>query len=172
MKPRADHACLSKKCLTDDGEAMVYELPSDATHCPMGHKRLRRLFNAVGVIGLRRGLQPEADWRLTSNSFAARADVLLEDTREGHERRSDAAERTPSFKVGDREQEVSHPSGQPFTVPSGEAVKAMFGRPGKSEPMTQMEVHRDMRRDPLGVPSMLRGINQQGVPTVVVGRER
>jgi hypothetical protein len=48
MSPRADFACLSKLCATKKG-AKVYELPVTATHCPHGHKRLRRLFNAINV---------------------------------------------------------------------------------------------------------------------------
>jgi hypothetical protein len=43
MSPRADFACLSKACRTDSG-ATVYELPVGATHCPMGHKRLTRIW--------------------------------------------------------------------------------------------------------------------------------
>lgn len=43
---RADFACLSKRCLTEDGEASVYELPVGATHCPSGHKRLKRIMSA------------------------------------------------------------------------------------------------------------------------------
>ena len=51
MKPRADFACLSKACADPDtGDAPTYELPVDATHCPRGHKRLRRLFNRIGVM--------------------------------------------------------------------------------------------------------------------------
>lgn len=48
MKPHADHACLSKHCKTEDGAA-VYDLPVGSTHCPYGHKRLQRLYNAVNV---------------------------------------------------------------------------------------------------------------------------
>lgn len=44
--------------MTADGEATVYELPFvtskdgpvvDPTHCPKGHKRLRRLFNRIQI---------------------------------------------------------------------------------------------------------------------------
>ena len=48
MGPHADFVCRSKHCLTSEG-ASVYDLPVDATHCPKGHKRLTRLFNAVNV---------------------------------------------------------------------------------------------------------------------------
>ena len=151
---------------------MVYELPIDSTHCPKGHKRLRRLFNAVGVIGLRRGMQPEADWRLTSSSPVQRADALLQDSFDARDKQRASARELPSFAVDGREHDVSLPGGNRFVVPSGDAVKAMFGLPGKGEPMTQMEIHRSMRQDSLGVPSLLNGINQKGVPTVVVGKER
>ena len=44
MSPRADFACLSKKCATADG-APVLELPVTATRCPVcGSKRLRRIW--------------------------------------------------------------------------------------------------------------------------------
>ena len=45
MKPRSDFLCLSKKCETPKG-ATAYELPIDATHCPRGHKRLKRIYAA------------------------------------------------------------------------------------------------------------------------------
>lgn len=49
MGPRADFACLSKKC-QQDGAASVYELPVAATRCPVcGSKRLQRLYNAINV---------------------------------------------------------------------------------------------------------------------------
>lgn len=47
--PRADFACLSKKC-QQDGGATVYELPVGAKRCPVcGSVRISRLYNAVNV---------------------------------------------------------------------------------------------------------------------------
>jgi len=47
--PHADFACLSKKCQTAEG-ATVYDLPVNATRCPVcGSKRVQRLFTAVNV---------------------------------------------------------------------------------------------------------------------------
>lgn len=50
MGPRADFACLSKKC-QQDGSATVYpDLPISSTRCPVcGSKRLQRLYNSVNV---------------------------------------------------------------------------------------------------------------------------
>jgi len=50
--PRADFACLGKKCRTLDGEAAVYELPIGATACPICRsRRIQRLYNsAPGMI--------------------------------------------------------------------------------------------------------------------------
>jgi hypothetical protein len=63
MTPRADFACLSKKCRTETGEATVYELPTTATRCPVcGSKRVTRLYNAVNV----------------SSGFAKKLDALAE----------------------------------------------------------------------------------------------
>lgn len=43
--PRANFACLSRKCATDDG-ATVYELPVGSVRCPVcSSKRLRRLWS-------------------------------------------------------------------------------------------------------------------------------
>lgn len=43
--PRANFACLSKKCATNDG-ATVYELPVATTRCPVcGSKRIKRLWS-------------------------------------------------------------------------------------------------------------------------------
>lgn len=61
--PRADFACLSRKCKTEAGEASVYELPVGATRCPVcGSKRIARLFNAVNI----------------SSGLAKRTDALVE----------------------------------------------------------------------------------------------
>lgn len=51
MGPRADFACLSKKC-QQDGAATVYELPVASTRCPVcSSRRLQRLYNqAPGIL--------------------------------------------------------------------------------------------------------------------------
>lgn len=47
--PRANFACLSKKC-QQDGAATVYELPVAAIRCAVcGSKRISRLYDAVNV---------------------------------------------------------------------------------------------------------------------------
>jgi hypothetical protein len=47
--PRANFACLGKKCETETGAA-VYELPIAARRCPVcGSTRIRRLFDAVNI---------------------------------------------------------------------------------------------------------------------------
>jgi hypothetical protein len=75
--PLADFVCNSPKCRTKKGEAPVYELPIKATHCPMGHKRVVRLFNKVNVnLGIRS--RERFDGRHTSSSMAARVDAIAE----------------------------------------------------------------------------------------------
>lgn len=75
MPPLADFVCNSPKC-RKNGAAPVYELPVKATHCPMGHKRIVRLFNKVGVLTGRR--PDHFDGRHTSSSKAARIDALVQ----------------------------------------------------------------------------------------------
>src|SRR3989338_4456149 len=59
MTPRADFACLSRKCRSEtEGAAPIYELPVGATRCPVcGSKRLQRLWNRAPAV--LRGAQPE-----------------------------------------------------------------------------------------------------------------
>lgn len=76
MPPLADFVCNSPKCRRKDGSAPVYELPVKATHCPMGHKRLTRLYNMIRV---NTGAKPDHfDGRHTSSSAARRLDALVE----------------------------------------------------------------------------------------------
>lgn len=76
MAPRADFACLSKKCDTPEG-ASVYELPVGSKRCPVcGSKRIRHLFNSINVAT---GRAPDSfNGRDTSSSMAARTDALAE----------------------------------------------------------------------------------------------
>lgn len=76
--PNADFVCNSPKCRDKHGRAPVYELPVKATHCPMGHRRIVRLFNKVNV---NLGARPTErfDGRHTSSSKAARVDALVEE---------------------------------------------------------------------------------------------
>ena len=77
MPPIADFVCNSPKCRRKDGSAPVYELPIRSTHCPMGHKRIVRLFNKVNIaLGARR-TEPY-DGRHTSSSKAARVDAIAQ----------------------------------------------------------------------------------------------
>jgi len=74
MPPIANFVCNSKKCRTAKG-APVYELPVKATHCPMGHRQIVRLFDQVRV---NTGRQPDHfRGRATSSSMAARVDDLI-----------------------------------------------------------------------------------------------
>ena len=73
--PHADHACLSKKCRTDDG-ATVYDLPVGAVRCPMcGSKRLQRLFTAVNVGSATARAQDKLLDRVMSAQMAAAAEA-------------------------------------------------------------------------------------------------
>jgi hypothetical protein len=82
MSPRSDFACLSKACRTEDG-ATVYELPVGATHCPMGHKRLTRIWTPPHV----------------STGLARKVDAALEPSYVVQQERRDAAASSPSFAV-------------------------------------------------------------------------
>jgi hypothetical protein len=76
MPPLADFVCNSKRCRTKKGEAPVYELPIKATHCPMGHKQIVRLYNRIAILkGSRRD---DFDGRRTSSSKARRLDAIIE----------------------------------------------------------------------------------------------
>src|SRR5262245_1223092 len=54
---RADFICLGKACQTKKG-ARMYELPVNATHCPMGHKRLQRIYTPPNIS---RGVAKRSD---------------------------------------------------------------------------------------------------------------
>lgn len=75
MSPAADFVCNSKKCRTKKG-APVYELPVKATHCPMGHRQIVRLFNKVNVNTGR--ADDRMDFRHTSSRHATRTDALVD----------------------------------------------------------------------------------------------
>lgn len=172
MSPRADFACLGPRCKQADGEAAVYELPVGSTRCPVcGSKRVRQLFNKIGVIGLR-PMQPEADWRLTSSSPLQRSKALLQDGFDAQYKRKASSREMPTWGTADREREVAMQGGRKFIVPSRQELAGMFGLGGKGKPLTQMEVMREIRQDRLSVPSVLHQLNQKPVPTVVVGRPR
>jgi hypothetical protein len=169
MTPHADFVCGSKFCLTDEG-ATVYELPIDATHCPKGHKRLKRLFNKIGVIGLR-AMRPEADWRLTSSSALQRSKALLQDSFDAADKQKASAQEMPTWGTGNVEREVSTKQGK-FLVPSRQDLARQFGLAGPGAPMTQIEVAREIKRDRLSVPAVLHELNKKPIPTVVVGQPR
>jgi hypothetical protein len=170
MKPLADYSCLSKKCETPDG-APVYELPVESIRCPVcGSKRIRRLFNKIGVIGLR-AMQPDADWRLTSNSALQRSKALLQDSFDAAEKQKASAQEMPTWGTGNVEREVSTKQGK-FLVPSRQDLARQFGLAGPGAPMTQIEVAREIKRDRLSVPAVLHELNKKPIPTVVVGQPR
>jgi len=155
MPPRADFVCNSKKCQTPEGEAPMYELPVGATVCPVcGSRRLKRLFNAVGVL---RGRSPEGDSRLTSSSHFQRSTALLQpgmDEADG--RRPPRDMRTFALNAGD-------------TTGLGDA--------GRGRPMTEMEIARTMTQDkrhfgePVSPSSIVKILSQVPIPTTVGGRD-
>lgn len=171
--PVADYSCGGPKCRNDEGAAPIYELPIDSTRCPRcGSRRLTRLYNKIAVVGLRSGLQPEADWRLTSSSPLQRSKALLQDGFDQADKRKASAREMPTWGTGDREREVAMQGGRKFIVPSRQELAGMFGLGGKGKPLTQLEVAREIRQDRLSVPSVLHQLNQKPVPTVVVGRPK
>src|SRR3989338_7773680 len=94
MTPRADFACLSRKCRSEtEGAAPIYELPVGATRCPVcGSKRLQRLWNRAPAV--LRGAQPEPV-NLRSSSMATNLDRLAAPEIERMEHRESAAKVTP-----------------------------------------------------------------------------
>jgi hypothetical protein len=153
MTPRADFTCLSKHCATDEG-ATVYELPVDASHCPRGHKRLRRLFNQVNV--LTRPAAPDIDYRLTSNSHLARSNALLQD---GFDHA--AAIAPPPDMMRAQDAMMQQYQGQP--------IGTMLGRPGTGAPMLPLEIQREIAKDRgrgLSPLPALRAMNREPIPTI------
>ena len=137
---------------------MVYELPIDATHCPKGHKRLKRLYNQVGVIGT----------KATSRDWQRSMDTAMRDAYD-HERPS-TVPNMPSFGLGSREREISMPQGRKFVAPSRQELASFFGAEGQGRVMNEMEIVRERRRDPYSIPAMLH--RQRGGPHPhIVGRE-
>lgn len=153
MTPRADFSCLSKKCRTDAGSP-VYELPVDATRCPVcGSKRIARLFNKINVVT--RSAGPERDWRLTSSNLGVRQDAVIEPSFAHHNTTRVQSPDIHSFEVGNTEQEVSLPGGKKFVRPSRGQLAEMFGVGGTGREMTPMEIQRAARTDPYSVPAII-----------------
>lgn len=164
MPFKADYACLSKKCMTPEGEAPTYELPTGSTRCPKcGSKRIRQLFNNPNVIA--RGATPDPDFRLTSSSPFARSTRLLQPAAD----HADAV-KPPTYFNG------THVPIQTFSQRAGD-TGGMAG--GKGRPMTVAEIRQAAFRDPGSVAgvigrrmaSMMRA-GSNGVPTTVTGRPK
>lgn len=156
MRPRADFYCPSKKCRTDEG-APKFELPVDATRCPMcGSKRLTRLFDQVGVIGTRE-VQPEGDSRLTSSSHFQRSTAMLQPMMDQRE-----ASRPP---------DNMHSHAVPISQLTGGDVQ-------KGRPMNELEVASTFREDmkrfkaPTSPSSVLKLLNRSPIPTTVRAHDR
>jgi len=116
MTPRADFACLSRKCRSDSGEAPVYELPVTATSCPVCRsKRVQRIWTPPAVL---RGAQPEPV-NLRSSSMATNLDRLAAPELERMEHRESAA----------KDARTSGRVGEGFAVPLSQipATLAKFG---------------------------------------------
>ncbi len=147
--PTADFACLSVKCKTEDGAAPTYELPITAIRCPVcGSKRVKRLFNKIAVL---RGAAPDRDPRLTSSSHLVRSTALL----------------TPGFDHADSVK-------PPKDMTSFALESSQFGgfQPGKSKPLTQMEIMRERRHDPHGAVAALAAQAGFRIPTVATRDEK
>lgn len=166
MSPRADFVCLSRKCEPPEGqEPELFEAAVTATRCPVcGSKRIKRLFNKVGVLGTRR-VQAEPDWRLTSSSPLQRSKAMLQDGADAAYKRRASAHAMPTYEVSGTEHEVSTAQGK-FIMPSRSEVVQHFNLGGKGEPMKQLDIAREIRRDPLSVPAVLNRLNRRDIPTV------
>lgn len=133
----------------------MYELPVGARRCPLcGSTRIKRLFNAVGVL---RGRQPEGDSRLTSSSHLQRSTALLQPGMD------EADGRRPPKDM------------RTFAVNAGDATGV--GEAGRGRPMTELEIARTMTQDkrhfggPVSPSSIVKILSSSPIPTTVVGRD-
>src|SRR5438094_8255076 len=109
MTPRANWVCNSKKCETAEG-APVYELPVNAARCAVcGSKRIKRLFDKVGVIGTR-SVSPDPDFRLTRTDHS-RTDHIQRDAYDQHRATRVQSPDIVSLPVGHAESAVDQPGG-------------------------------------------------------------
>lgn len=169
MRPRADFVCNAKGCreeLVPDGDGAIaacrlipvqrtYELPVDAKVCPYGHKSIRRLFNAINVIGTREHA-PEVDPRLTSSSVAVVKDALL----------------TPAFDHADQHKPRDKKL-RSWAIPNvAHADPSYISKAGQGRPMREMERAALARHDPQpqNISNVLAAIARQTIPTTVAGR--
>lgn len=133
----------------------MYELPVGAVRCPVcGSRRIKRLFNAIGVL---RGRQPEGNPRLTSSSHFQRSTALLQ----------------PGMDEADAHRPPRDM--RTFAVQAGDATG--LGEAGRGRPMTELEIARTMTQDqrhfggPVSPSSVVRLLSKGGIPTTVVGRD-
>ena len=133
----------------------MYELPVGATHCPVcGSKRIKRLFNAIGVL---RGRSPESDPRLTSSSHFQRSTALLQ--------------------PGMDEADAHRPPKDMRTYAGRAADTTGVGEAGRAKPMSEMEIARTMTQDkrhfgePVSPSSIVKILSRVPIPTTVVGRD-
>ena len=159
MNIRADFACLAK-CKGDDGEAIVYEITFDPARCPTrcpvcGSKRLRRLFNAINVIGARE-VRPDTDLRLTSSSPAVVKDALLQ----------------PGFDHADQHKPRDKKL-RSWAIPNvALADPGYASKAGQGRPMRELERAALARHDPQpqNISNVLAAIARQGIPSIQAGR--
>lgn len=132
--PHANFACLSPKCSTKRG-AKVYDLPTTATHCPQGHKRLRRLYDAINVASgmarrLDRTVEPAYE-QATKGKRAAKA---------ARERAATEVRQSPALAVpikniastlGAMGRNVTMDGSRPSAVPATPTLAALRGRPAR-----------------------------------------
>lgn len=158
MKPRADFVCLSKKCEQEEG-AVPFEASVDAKVCPeCGSKRIKRLYNKVGVIGTR-ATSEGWDPKLTSNSHFVRSSAMLQDMYD---------QRSAQAPPGDmRSMNVAD-----FAARSGgQAGVRVQGQYGKAAPMESSEISRVLKDDmkrykmPTSPSSVMSLMSKRGIPT-------
>jgi hypothetical protein len=168
MKPRADWVCNAKGCreTIPDGDGATaqrqYELPVDAKVCPYGHRSIKRLFNAINVIGSRE-VQPETDPRLTSSSPTVVKDALMRpgfDVASAH-----TSTGSDPKKVGGRLRS--------WAIPNVSMADPSYqSQVGQGRPMREMERAALARHDPQPqhISNVLAAIARQPIPTRVAGR--
>lgn len=154
MKPHMDYVCNAKACRDEHGASPMYDLPVDAKTCPYGHRSIRKVFNAINVMGSK-PLQPDFDGRLTSSSKTVIKDTLMR----------------PGFDQADRASQDPRKRLDSFAVHNAQ-FGAYTGMAGQGRPMTEIERAAVKRRDPhpIHVSNIVGPISRQPIPTTVQGR--
>lgn len=174
MPPIADFVCNSPKCRRKDGSAPVYELPTKATHCPLGHKRIVRLFNQVRV---NTGRPPDHfNGKATSSSKNVRWEDMITDPINRAEQKRDVLKAASRRAAGPPGTRWDGDMGIVHAVPTGrmaaEIGNIYAGHPvGAPSVATGGELTSKAERSARPLGGMLGAVSGAPIPTVVAARD-